>query len=115
MTFKAGTEDLRDSPALAVAKLLAADGAELTGHDPAIPAGTPATGPVRIVGDAYSVADDASALVVLTEWPQFGELDWSRLGKVMRRRVLVDTRNHVPPEPLRQAGFCTHRLGRPSS
>ena len=115
MTFKAGTEDLRDSPALAVAKLLAADGAELTGHDPAIPAGTPVTGPVRIVDDAYSVADDASALVVLTEWPQFGELDWSRLGKVMRRRVLVDTRNHVPPEPLRQAGFCTHRLGRPTS
>ena len=44
---------------------------ELTGHDPAIPAGTRAAGPVRIVDDAYSVADDASALVVLTEWPQF--------------------------------------------
>jgi UDPglucose 6-dehydrogenase len=115
MTFKAGTEDLRDSPALAVADLLDADGAELIGHDPAIPAGTPTAGPVRIVDDAYLAADNASALVVLTEWPQFGELNWSRLGEVMRRRVLVDTRNHVPPEPPRHAGFCTHRLGRPTS
>lgn len=112
LTFKAGTDDLRDSPALAVADLLAADGAELTGHDPGVPAGTQAAGPVRVVDDAYLAAKDASALVVLTEWPQFGELDWARLGEQMRHRVVVDTRNHLPPEPLRRAGFRTYGTGR---
>jgi UDPglucose 6-dehydrogenase len=94
LTFKAGTDDLRASPALAVANLLADEGAKLYGYDPCVPAGAE-VGPVELVADPYQAANDAAAVVLLTEWPQFRTLDWTRLAAGMANRVLVDTRNHV--------------------
>ncbi|SHE65495.1 UDP-glucose dehydrogenase family protein [Streptoalloteichus hindustanus] len=113
LTFKAGTDDLRDSPALAVAELLAGEGAELTAHDPAVPAADPRTsGVVTLVDDPYQVAKDADALVLLTDWPEFRGLDWAQVAELMERRVVVDTRNHLDPEALRAAGLDWHGVGR---
>ncbi|MEV6641573.1 UDP-glucose/GDP-mannose dehydrogenase family protein [Amycolatopsis sp. NPDC051371] len=106
LAFKAGTGDLRDSPALAVAAELARAGAELTAHDPAVGA-VPGLDVVQVVDDPYLVAKDAAALVVLTEWPQFRDLDWSRLAASAAHAVVVDTRNLLDSGELAHAGF-TH-------
>ncbi|GAY08424.1 UDP-glucose/GDP-mannose dehydrogenase family protein [Pseudonocardia sp. N23] len=113
LTFKAGTDDLRDSPALAVAELLAAEGAELTAYDPGCLAAVPGvTDAVTVVDDPMRAAKDADALVVLTEWPEFRQLDWTALGGVVGRRVVVDTRNLLDPDVLRRAGFSWIGVGR---
>lgn len=113
LTFKAGTDDLRDSPALAVAGLLQAAGAELTGYDPGVRAGVRGvTESVTVVDDPYLAAKDACALVVLTEWPEFRTLDWVQLAEVVAQRVVVDTRNLLDFDLLRRAGFEVRGVGR---
>ncbi len=108
LTFKAGTDDLRGSPALAVAALLRQSGAELYAFDPAI---DPVDTTRRRYRPSwwttpYLAAKDADALVLLTEWPQFRALDWGRMAGLMRSPVVVDTRSVLDRDVLRRAG-CT--------
>ena len=114
LTFKAGTDDLRDSPSLAVAALLRQAGAELVGHDPTVSSasGTPAESLMTVTDDPYVAAKDADAIVILTEWPQYRSLDWKRLADQASGRVVVDTRNLLDADVLRQAGFTWYGLGR---
>ncbi|EEF22217.1 UDP-glucose 6-dehydrogenase, putative [Ricinus communis] len=114
LTFKANTDDLRDSPAIAVAAMLRQDGADLVAYDPAVPAGTthPALASINVVEDPELAAKDVDALVVLTEWPQFRTLDWPRLAELTRCPVVVDTRNLIDPDVLARAGFRWYGLGR---
>jgi UDPglucose 6-dehydrogenase len=111
LTFKAGTDDLRDSPALAVAALLRQAGATLVGYDPALRADGEVDG-IRLVADPYDAAADAEALVVLTEWPEFRTLDWSRMAALTAQPVVVDTRNLLDPDIVRRAGLRWTGLGR---
>jgi UDPglucose 6-dehydrogenase len=114
LTFKAGTDDLRDSPALAVAALLRQAGANLVGYDPALRSGD-ARGDldgITLVDDPYVAAEGVEALVVLTEWPEFRSLDWAKLSDVVGRPVVVDTRNLLDPDVVRRAGFQWEGLGR---
>ncbi|HEX8867831.1 MAG TPA: UDP-glucose/GDP-mannose dehydrogenase family protein [Lentzea sp.] len=101
LTFKAGTNDLRDSPALVVAGLLEQEGAELTAYDPCV-GGT----------SAQEAAEDADILVVLTEWPEFAELDWPELAEVVKHPRIFDTRNVLPEDKVTEAGFRLIRTGR---
>jgi UDPglucose 6-dehydrogenase len=110
LTFKAGTDDLMDSPALAVADLLRAEGAELAGYDPAL-VGVIEVAGVPLADDAYQVAKGASALVLLTEWPQFRTLDWAKVAEMVEHPVVVDTRNHLDPDVLRRAGISWRGVG----
>jgi UDPglucose 6-dehydrogenase len=127
LSFKAGTDDLRDSPALAVAALLRQAGATLTAYDPALPdrfsggtppdprggsAPTPPFDGVRLTPDPYQAATGTDALIVLTEWPEFRTLDWPRMAALTRRAVVIDTRNLLDPDILRRAGFHWTGLGR---
>ncbi len=113
LTFKAGTDDLRDSPALAVAELLAAEGAELSAYDPACSHGrVGVTDGIAVSDDPLDVAKNAAALVVLTEWPQFRTLDWTALAGVVESPVVIDTRNLLDSDILRRAGFAWIGLGR---
>jgi UDPglucose 6-dehydrogenase len=109
LTFKAGTEDLRDSPALGVAALLRQAGAELYAHDPGVRADRWATGSeaagISVVDDPYLAAKDCDAVLVLTEWPQFRALDWARMAEEVRRPVVIDTRNLLDRDTLGRAGF----------
>ncbi|WP_026425876.1 UDP-glucose dehydrogenase family protein [Actinokineospora inagensis] len=115
LTFKAGTDDLRDSPALAVAALLRQAGADLVGYDPALKPETrhPDLSSVTVADDPYEAAKDAEAVVVLTEWPEFRSLDWSRLADSVRNPIVVDTRNLLDPAVARRAGFQWIGLGKP--
>ena len=114
LTFKAGTDDLRDSPALAVAALLRQAGAKLVGYDPALRSGEPRAelDGITLVDDPYRAAEGVEALVVLTEWPEFRGLDWAKLASVVARPVVVDTRNLLDPDVLRRANFEWNGLGR---
>ena len=119
LTFKAGTDDLRGSPALRVAERLRADGARLVAYDPAladlddrpdIAAQLPSALAVR--SSPYDALEDADAAVVLTEWPEFANLDWARAASVMAAARIVDARNLLDPSQLRAAGFVYEGLGR---
>ncbi|MGI5506250.1 UDP-glucose dehydrogenase family protein [Lentzea sp. CA-135723] len=113
LTFKAGTDDVRDSPALAVAELLHAEGAILTAYDPTFPVLDAGLAARLTVTDSPSIAvKGASVLVVLTEWPQFRELDWGRLAELVESPNIVDTRNLLDPEVVRAAGFSWTGNGR---
>lgn len=114
LTFKAGTDDLRDSPALSVAALLRQAGAKLVGYDPALRSGEAPAGleGITLVDDPYRAAEGVEALLVLTEWPEFRTLDWAKLAAVVQRPVVVDTRNLLDPDVLRRANFQWIGLGR---
>ncbi|MYW90225.1 UDP-glucose/GDP-mannose dehydrogenase family protein [Amycolatopsis rubida] len=110
LAFKAGTGDVRDSPAVAVAAELVRHGAEVTAYDPAVQ--SEMDGGI-VVDDPYLVAKDAAALAVLTEWPEFRDLDWRRLAEAAGRPVVVDTRNVLDPTVLAEAGFARIGVGIP--
>ncbi|HZZ52043.1 MAG TPA: UDP-glucose/GDP-mannose dehydrogenase family protein [Pseudonocardia sp.] len=112
LTFKAGTDDLRDSPALTVADGLRAEGAELTAYDPGVPeAVSGMTDGITVTSDPMLAAKEADALVVLTEWPEFRSLDWGAMACVAARRTVVDARNLLDPDVLRRAGFSWVGVG----
>lgn len=115
LTFKAGTDDLRDSPALAVLRRLEARGAYLKVFDPTVPS----PGDVHFhglrmehCGDPYSACDGAEALVVLTEWPDFQEADFAKVRSLMVRPHIVDTRNVLDPTVVRRSGLTYSGMGR---
>jgi UDPglucose 6-dehydrogenase len=115
LAFKAGTGDLRASPALEVAALLRQAGAELVGYDPGIEPGAVDSTLISVVDDPYVAAKGAEAVVVLTEWPEFRALDWARLAEAVATRTLVDTRNLLDPAVVRRAGFSWVGIGRPQA
>ena len=114
LTFKAGTNDLRDSPALVIAALLRQAGAELVGYDPALPASTshPDLEGIELAADAYAALAQADAAVVLTEWPEFRTLDWPRIAGLMGTARVIDTRNLLDGDVLTRAGLTWTGVGR---
>ncbi|MCE7005005.1 UDP-glucose/GDP-mannose dehydrogenase family protein [Kibdelosporangium philippinense] len=111
LAFKAGTNDLRDSPAIRIADALVAEGAEITAHDPAITGELPG---MRLVDDPYEAVKGAIAVVVLTEWPEFRTLDWTRVAELMDGFTVVDTRDLLDGNDLGKAGLRWTAIGRPS-
>lgn len=113
LAFKPNTDDLRSSPAVEIAVELSRLSMRVTAFDPMVKE-LPAEleGVVELAGDAMSAAQDAEALVVVTEWPEFAELDLSLVGAVMRVRLLLDGRNLIDPEAAHAAGFTYSGVGR---
>jgi UDPglucose 6-dehydrogenase len=108
LTFKAATSDTRDSPALAACLELAADGAHVMGYDPQLADIDPAVlhrGRVTAADDPYRAAKAADAIVVLTEWAQFLDLDWHVIAQDAPLAVVLDTRNLLDPAAVRAAGL----------
>ncbi len=110
LTFKAGTDDLRDSPALAVIDRLGAAGAVVRAYDPTRRDPLPG---VEVVADPYEACEDASVLAVLTEWDQFRWLDLGSVRSRMARPRIVDTRGLIEPAAARRAGFVLSGVGIP--
>jgi UDPglucose 6-dehydrogenase len=113
LAFKPGTDDLRDAPALAIAARLAELGAEVRAYDPQAMGAAARQGvEAQLCPDAYTAAQDADAVVLVTEWPEFAATDWSRLHALMRRPLIVDGRNTLDETVLRQHGFEYCGIGR---
>lgn len=108
LTFKAGTSDVRDSPALTICAELARGGAQITGYDPRvafIDGDRLRRSAIGAVDDPYLAAKDADAILVLTEWPEFRELDWAFVAEQAPGAVLVDTRNLLNRAAVIEAGL----------
>jgi UDPglucose 6-dehydrogenase len=117
LTFKAGTDDLRDSPSLAIIGELQALGATVRAYDPTAAGDLDHVQRSRLDGlelaaDPYTAATGADVTVLLTEWPEFGYLDLDRLADVMRGRAIVDTRNVLGPAAVRSRGLTYDGVGR---
>jgi UDPglucose 6-dehydrogenase len=117
LTFKANTDDLRESPSLHIVRRLVARGASVLGYDPAW-AGKPAPAALQIEGltvadDAYAACQGASVLAVLTEWDEFKWLDLDKVRDVMDRPTVVDARNLLDRSALLRRGFTYRAIGRP--
>jgi UDPglucose 6-dehydrogenase len=113
LAFKPNTDDIREAPALFIVRELLRRGASVQAYDPAAMAPAARVLPeVSYRTDAYSAADGADALVLLTEWNQFRNLDLGRLKTLMRRPVLVDLRNVYEPQLAEAAGFAYEGVGR---
>jgi UDPglucose 6-dehydrogenase len=114
LAFKAGTDDIRESPALRLAERLIEAGAKVVGHDPKANAFAAGAVPeLEVADDPYTAAEGSHCIVVGTEWPQFAELDLARLKGVMTHPVIVDGRNLLDPEVVADAGFTYIPVGRP--
>ncbi len=117
LAFKGGTDDIRESPALRIVRTLLEEGARLRVHDPQamevskheIP---PQAGRLEYASSPYEAARGAHALLVLTPWQEYRELDWARLYDVMEVPVIVDGRNLLDSDVVRSAGFEYVDMGR---
>jgi len=109
LAFKADTDDVRDSPALAIVERLVEEGAVVQAFDPAIRSVDVA---VTMGRDGYEAARGARVVVVLTEWTEFRSLDFERLAAEMERPAIVDARNLFNPNVLRHHGFEYTGIGR---
>ena len=112
LTFKAFTDDRRDSPAVEIVGRLVAAGATVCAYDPEVDKGTDLGDGVEVVDDPYAACTGAAALVVLTEWPEFGRLDLDRVAEELAARAIVDTRNVVDRAALGRRGFEYRGIGR---
>ena len=114
LAFKEGTDDLRDSPALEIVALLLARGVHLRLHDPqALSSARREFGgqDVDFYDDPYTLAVGADALVVLTPWDEYRQLDLKRLVEVMRKPVMVDARNLYQAAEVRKLGMRYSGIG----
>lgn len=118
LTFKAGTDDLRDSPAIEVLSRVRDAGVKIKAYDPAVLthdnrfAKAYPDLDIEIMPDSYSAAEGAGVLVILTEWDEFSDLNFDKLAEIMAARSIVDARNLLEPSiPLRR-DFTYRGIGR---
>jgi UDPglucose 6-dehydrogenase len=115
LTFKPNTDDMREAPSIDIVKGLQRQGAKIRAFDPAGMGGAKKIlKKVHYAEDAYEAARGAHGLVIVTEWNQFRNLNWSRMAELMREPVVVDLRNIYEPERMRGLGFryaCVGRQG----
>ncbi|OBX19167.1 UDP-glucose 6-dehydrogenase [Erythrobacter sp. QSSC1-22B] len=113
LTFKPNTDDMRDSPAIAVAQTLTDAGVEVFAYDPE---GMELAGPlmpeVTMCEDPYTAIEGADAVAIVTEWDAFRALDLDRVKQIAKAPVLVDLRNIYRPEDVRARGFDYVSVGR---
>jgi UDPglucose 6-dehydrogenase len=112
LTFKARTDDIRESPSLAIIERLLRRGANVRAFDPAVHGGIASAPDVDVVGDAYAACTGADVLAVLTEWDEFKWLDFDKVADSMASRAIVDARNLLDRSTLERRGFSYAGIGR---
>ncbi|MEW6246756.1 MAG: UDP-glucose/GDP-mannose dehydrogenase family protein [Nitrospirota bacterium] len=114
LSFKPNTNDLREAPALAIAQQLMKEGAVIRAYDPAaLEEGSKLLPGIVPCKDAYDAAEGSDALIIVTEWNQFRNLDFDRLKTALRRPTLIDLRNVYDPARIAGFGFHYVSVGRP--
>ena len=119
LAFKGDTDDIRDSPAIEMVKMLLGEGCSINAFDPAAiertQAFVPPSDKMSYATDAYSAAEDADALLILTDWPEFGKLDLDKLRRGLRYPIVIDGRNMYEPAAVAAAGMTYYSVGRPAA
>lgn len=116
LSFKGGTDDIRESPAVEVLRRLIHEGVTVAAFDPAAMIRARKEFPeaaVRFAADPYKAMIDADALLILTEWPEFAALDLSRVRNLLRSPIVLDGRNLYSPSQMKTAGLDYTSVGRP--
>jgi UDPglucose 6-dehydrogenase len=114
LAFKAGTDDVRLSPAMRVAELLIGRGVTVTAYDPFAAQNASAELPsLHLVPSAEAAVENAGVVVIATEWPEFRELDWAALGERMCSRTIIDGRRLLDPARMADLGFHYEAVGAP--
>ena len=113
LTFKPNTDDIRESPAIRIIEILLAKGALISAYDPAgMEAAAKVLKDVNYAGDMYEAAQDADALVIITEWNEFRYLDWEKVQGRLRSPTVIDLRNIYEPSKMKSRGFYYYCVGR---
>jgi UDPglucose 6-dehydrogenase len=115
LAFKPQTDDIRCSPALQLISRLLDYDVHLQAYDPQAMAKAQAEMPsIRYCESAYDAARDADALVIATEWEEFGDLNWMRVRDLMARPLIFDGRDLLDSETMAEIGFEYHGIGKPA-
>jgi UDPglucose 6-dehydrogenase len=115
LAFKPNTDDMREASSLVLAARLHGEGAVVRGYDPVAEGRARQLLPnIDLCKSVESAVEGADAAILVTEWPEFAELDWSSLRERMANPLLIDGRNFLDPERLRDAGFAYEGIGRPN-
>jgi len=117
LSYKGDTDDVRESPAIGIVKRLLEAGAFVTTYDPAAMERAktilPSTEKLRYADGVYEAAQDADAVMILTDWKEFAKIDLARLKQVIRFPIVVDGRNLYHPQEMADHGFTYVSMGRP--
>lgn len=106
LAFKPNTDDIRDAKSLEIIEMLKAEGATIRAYDPAAAENVRAIHPdITYVNSALETGQDADAIILVTEWNEFKSLDLTRLGQIMRRKLIFDGRRVFTPYQIERAGF----------
>jgi UDPglucose 6-dehydrogenase len=116
LAFKGDTDDIRESPAIEVIKKILEAGASITVYDPAAMERAkevlPPAENLRYAADLYEAANDADAVLILTDWKEFAEIDLARLNRVVHFPIVIDGRNLYKPKEMLDHGFTYVSVGR---
>jgi len=113
LSFKPGTDDMRESPSLQIIPILQENGAKIAAYDPiAMSEAKKHLNDLEWCKDSYEAAQDANALVIITEWNEFRALSTSRLAEIMKSKTLIDLRNIYNPDDMAERGFHYVSIGR---
>jgi UDPglucose 6-dehydrogenase len=113
LSFKPNTDDMRESPAVEVAHMLLSECATVKAYDPvAMGVAARTLREVQLRNDPYDLAQGCDALVIITDWNEFKQLNLARIRDIMRQPIIVDGRNIYEPETMRALGFTYRGIGR---
>ncbi len=119
LAFKGDTDDIRDSPAIDLIQKLLQAGAIVTAYDPAAMERAkevlPPAEKMRYASDLYEAAKDADAVLILTDWKEFANIDLARLNRAVRFPIVIDGRNLYKPQQMQDHGFTYVSVGRPAN
>jgi len=113
LAFKENTDDMRDAPSVDISNALVAAGAKVRGYDPvARQVAAPLMPAVEIFDDAYKMAQDCDALIVVTPWNEFKQLDLEKIKDLLKSPIIYDGRNIYDPAVMKEMGFSYRAIGR---
>ena len=117
LAFKGGTDDIRESPAIALVEMLVQEGCRVSAYDPAAMerARQVLKSGVEFAGNPYEAARGADALLILTDWEEFAKLDWKRMCNQLKDPIVIDGRNLNEPAAMAAQGLTYYSMGRPSA
>ena len=113
LSFKPNTDDIRNAPSIDIIQALQSEGAKIKVYDPsAMGKAGGLLGRVKFCKDPYEVCRGSDCLLIITEWDEFKELDFSKIKKLLKRPFIIDGRNIYEPQRMKKLGFTYAGIGR---